>query len=119
MANCITLENKIILRCSNTAMSFFYENLLAAAIDNNLDKNEKLMDFLAQFDQNMYGLGCVEIEITKAIDSIDLAKSFQELVRKAAEKISCEQKGSQDSIERFEKFKNELMQWVPSKMERR
>jgi len=115
MANCITLDNKIILRCSNCAMSFFYENMLATAIEEHLDNNIKLMDFLVQFDQNIYGLGCVELEITKIFDSIEIAKLFQQLIEKTTEKIKRENAGSLDSIERFEQFKNDLIKWMPDK----
>lgn len=115
MANCITLNNKIILRCSNCAMSFFYENMMATALNNGFNKNKKLMEFLEKLDQNMYGLGCVELEITEAIDSIEVAKLFQKLVSKTADKIKSDKSGSPDSIERFENFNIELSKWAPDK----
>lgn len=115
MGNFIALNDNIILCCSNLAMNFFYENMLEVAKNEHFKMNKELMDFLSRFDQKIFGYGCVGFEITKAFDSIEVAKLFQELVEITAEKIKRENTGSPDSIERFEQFKNDLIKWIPDK----
>jgi hypothetical protein len=63
MANYILKQGFEILRCSNWAMEALYENLKETIKIEGLGDNEMLINFLEQLNQNIYGRGCVYVDI--------------------------------------------------------
>lgn len=62
MANYILKNDKTILRCSNWAMEVLYNNL-SEIIKNKFQQNSKWYEFLEHLNQDMYGRGCINVDI--------------------------------------------------------
>lgn len=81
MANYILKKEDVILRLNNCYMDYFYLNLLEAAKEEGSEYDKKLMGFILHLDQDVYGRGCVYVDI------MDLEESNRRKLKYLTEKI--------------------------------
>jgi hypothetical protein len=115
MGNYILGSKKILLRCNNRAMNFFHENLLTVAKEMNYISNKEINEFISLLDQDLYGLGCIFIEINDIFHSEENLVLLKELIQKTIQKIKQEKICTDESLQHFEKFNNEFIEWLENR----
>lgn len=108
MANYITKNNTILLRCNNSGMRLFYDKILTTAKEEDLENNSEIMEFISLLDQNVYGFGAVDVELSEVIHSNSNIKLLQNLAKKAIDKIRQEKECTPATLEQFEIFKSKF-----------
>jgi hypothetical protein len=108
VANYVTNDDEILLRCNNACMYFWHENIFEVAKEDKLIDDVLVSEFITRFDQGTYGYGSIDIDLSETIHSQQMLELLKQLIIKTVEKIKKEKKCVQESIDRFEEFKNKF-----------
>lgn len=90
MSNYIFKNGIEILRCSNWAMEVLYEALLTTLNTQGLQNNKVLMNFVQRLNQNIYGRGCIYIDVVDFFNDDSTKASYDlllDIIKKAINKI--------------------------------
>jgi hypothetical protein len=114
LANYIEKDTVDILKCSNWAMRALHYNLEEVIHQENFDKHTQdiLNDFLERLDQNVYGAGCVVVDISDYFGSKDKQlplSLFFALIQKTIEKIENKNTFDETYINLLEQFKAKIL----------
>jgi len=108
MANYILKNSEVLLRLNNAALYFFYENIVETAKTLHMLEAKEINDILSMLDQDIWGFGNIKLNLSEKIHSPNDLKVLQQLIEKTVDKIKKEKLCIQESIDRFEEFKNKF-----------
>jgi hypothetical protein len=109
VANSIEMNGKLILRCSNLLLDTLHDNLLSLVLEKNI-KNENVLKFISDIDQELYGSGCIGVDINNYFLNKEDSKLFIQLITIIIEKSEISGMFSPETTTRMHAFKKALLE---------
>ncbi len=107
MAVYIKWDGRDILRCRNSFIAIFYEDIEDTIRENKIQLNEDLTETIKTLDQAGYGIG---LDLAEYLHTKDDILRFLDLIRKGIDKYNQKTpNASQDARDLLEGFYQELV----------
>ena len=87
MANIILKNNEVIWKCSNTMLSAIYEALIEIVKNKEIKHSTIICNFTEKLNQNIYGNGCICVDIADYLKNKDEIITFANVFKEAIEQI--------------------------------
>ena len=107
----IRCDKKEILDVRNAIFAFLHERILEIVEEQELELSDNLQDMLEKMDQNIYGRGCVYVDVADYIKTKRDLEVFTYLVKQGIETDTWVMPAAKGPLERLWTFHAELLKY--------
>ncbi len=87
MANLILKNDKVIWKCSNSMLALIYETIMGIMNDKKMNKESAVCKFVEKLNQDIYGDGCISIDLDDYLKNNDDILVFAKLFKESIEQL--------------------------------
>ena len=107
----IECNRKAILHCSNSLFDVLYQSIHNIIDEKNISSKKNLIYMLEEMDQDLHGLGAIDIDIADYLKIQSDVQCFANLVKEAIEREKEINPFSLEAEERLWDFHKELIKY--------